>query len=49
MGDNLMAVEIEVDPVRVGAAFGTTENTPVKISRAGEIIDRESKMESWHC
>jgi hypothetical protein len=49
MGDNLMAMKIEVDPVRAGTAFGTTEKAPVEISRAGEIIDRESKMETWHC
>jgi hypothetical protein len=48
MGDNLMAMEIEVDPLRIGTAFGAAENATVKISRAGEIIDRESKMKSWH-
>jgi hypothetical protein len=48
MGDDLVAMEIEIDPMRVGAAFGATEKAAVKISRGGEIIDRESEMKSWH-
>jgi len=48
MGDNLMAAEIEVDPMRIGPAFGAAEQATVKISGGGEIIDRESEMESWH-
>ena len=48
MSDDLVTVEIEIDPMRVGTAFGATEKAAVKISRGGEIIDRESEMKSWH-
>jgi len=42
--DNLVAEEIEVDPLLRTAAFGTPQHSAVKMTGRVEIVDGESKM-----
>jgi hypothetical protein len=39
VGDDLVAEEVEVDPVIGAAAFGTAENLAIKEAGGGEIVD----------
>jgi len=48
MRHDLMTMQIEVDPLRIGAPFRTSENASVKCTCRGKIIDWESKMKTWH-
>src|SRR5690606_20764420 len=45
---DLMAVEIEVDPLVGAAPLGTPEQSAVEGTRRGEIVDREREMEGLH-
>lgn len=45
MGDDLVTVEIKVDPVRAGAAFFTAEQVKIEGARCGEIVGGEGEME----
>jgi hypothetical protein len=45
MGDELMAKEIEVDPIMGTAAFGATEQRAVEASRGGEFVHGNRKVE----
>jgi hypothetical protein len=45
MRDDLVAVEIEIDPMLGAAAFGAAEQLPVKAARGGEVVDRKGEME----
>jgi hypothetical protein len=40
-----MAVEIEVDPLLAGAAFGKTEYVAVEVARRGEVVDGNGEVE----
>jgi hypothetical protein len=48
MSHDLMTMEIEVDPVGRRAAFGAAKQLTVKFPGLGQIIDRESEVETWH-
>ena len=45
MGDDLVAVEIEVDPVLGAAPFGAAQQLAVEAARGGQIVDRKGEME----
>ena len=45
MGDDLVAVEVEIDPMVGAAAFGAAEQLAVEAPRGGEIVDRKGKVE----
>jgi hypothetical protein len=47
ISDDLVSVEVEVDPVRVRTAFGTSEHAAVERPRRGKIGDRKGKMKQW--
>ena len=47
MRDDLMAEEIEIDPVIARAAFGAAEQVAVKGARFGKIAHRKRHMEAW--
>jgi hypothetical protein len=44
MGDNLMAVEIEIDPAAGAATFAAAEKVTVEAPRGGKIVDRKGKV-----
>jgi predicted regulator of amino acid metabolism with ACT domain len=44
MGDDLMAEEIEVDPLRRAAAFGAAERRSVKMPGGSKVVNRKSDM-----
>ena len=48
MGDDLMAVEIEIDPFVRASPLGAAEQPAIKGARGGEIVDREGEMEGRH-
>ena len=48
MGDDLVSVEIEVDPVRCAAAFWAAEQRSVERARGFEVIDREGEVKRLH-
>src|SRR5262245_9518233 len=48
MRDELMAEEVEVDPLVRAAALGTTEQPTVERARCGQIVNRNRKMEWGH-
>ena len=45
MGDDLVAVEIEIDPMLGASAFGAAEQLAVEAARRGEVIDRKGEVE----
>jgi hypothetical protein len=45
MGHDLMAEQVEVDPLGARAAFEATQQAAVEGSRARQVIDREREME----
>ena len=44
MRDDLMAEEIEIDPVIARAAFGTSEQVAVKGARFGKIAKNVTRL-----
>ena len=51
MRDELMAEEIEVDPLVRAATFGATEHATVEIARGLQIVDRDCEVKRLerHC
>ena len=51
MGDDLVAVEIEIDPMVGAAAFGAAEQFAVEAPRGGKVVDRKGEVEGRkaHC
>ena len=45
MGDDLMAVEIEVHPMRAGAAFFAAEEIKIERAAGVEVVRREGEVE----
>jgi hypothetical protein len=45
MADELMAVEIEIDPLRATAAFAATENIAVESARFADIAHLNGDVE----
>jgi hypothetical protein len=45
MADKLMAVEIEVDPLRAAAPFAATENLPIETARFGDVAHLNGNVE----
>ena len=37
--DDLMAIEVEIDPVGIAAPFGTAKHTAIEMARGGQIVD----------
>ena len=48
MRDDLVAVEIKVDPMRAGAAFFATEQVEIKAARGGEVVRGKGKVKGLH-
>jgi hypothetical protein len=46
--DELMAEEVDVDPVRAGAALSASEDAGVELAGLIEIVDRDGEMEEWY-
>ena len=44
MRDDLVAVEVEIDPVAVRSALRTSQQRAIEIARHIEIVDREGEM-----
>ena len=49
MGNNLMTVQIEVDPGIAATAFGTPQNVAVKLTRRRQIGNAKGEMEGTKC
>ena len=52
VGDDLMAEEVEVDPVVGAAALRAAQNGAVKVAGGGEVVDGEGDVEGskqTHC
>ena len=49
MRDDLVAEQVEIDPVIGAAPLRATEHATVKGARGGEIVDREGEMEWAKC
>jgi hypothetical protein len=45
MGDDLVAEEIEIDPVFGASAFAAIEEIAVESAGGGEVVDGKSEME----
>ena len=45
MSDDLMAVEVEIDPMLGASPFRATKHLSVEAARGGKVVDRESEME----
>ena len=45
VGHQLVAVEIEIDPVRRAAAFGAADHLAIKAPRFGDVLDGEGEVE----
>ncbi|MCY1238631.1 hypothetical protein D9M72_513810 [compost metagenome] len=45
MGHDLVAVEVEVDPVFRAAAFRAAQQFAVELARTGDAVDREGQVE----
>ena len=45
MRDDLMAVQVEIDPLLGAAAFRAAEQLAVEAARGGKIVDREGEVE----
>jgi hypothetical protein len=45
MRDNLVAVEVEIDPFIARPTFAAAHHSAIKRARGGEIIDREGEVE----
>ena len=47
--DDLMAEQVEVDPLRRRAPLGAAEQRALNAARGGKVVDREGEMEgAWH-
>jgi hypothetical protein len=44
MGDDLVTVEVEIDPMARAATFRTAEQLAVETAGRGEIVDRKGKV-----
>ncbi|GKT15378.1 hypothetical protein AVHY2522_07935 [Acidovorax sp. SUPP2522] len=49
VGDDLMAVEVEIDPLRSASAFRTAQKLPVESAGLRDVADGKSKMERNAC
>jgi hypothetical protein len=45
VGDDLVAVKVEIDPMVGAAPFGAAEQLAVKAASGGKVIDRKGEME----
>ena len=41
----LMAEEVEIDPLRAGTALGTAEHLPIEMTRGSEVVDGDGEVE----
>ena len=48
MRDDLMAVEVEIDPMVGASAFRAPEQLAVKGPRSREVVDRKGEVERRH-
>jgi hypothetical protein len=48
VGDDLVAVEIEIDPIGGGTAFGTAEQIAVESARGGDVVNWKCKVKWGH-
>ena len=49
MGDDLMAVKIEIDPFGGRASLRATQQSAIKRAGAGQVVDGKSEMEKRLC
>jgi len=47
----LMAVQVEIDPVIGAASFRAAKQLPIEAARRGKVVDRKGEVEGWqgHC
>jgi len=45
MRDDLMPVQVEIDPMLGASPFGAAQEPSVKATCCGQIVDRKSKVE----
>jgi hypothetical protein len=48
MRDDLMAVQIEVDPLGAAATFWAAKQVAIESARLGEVADRKCQMKWMH-
>ena len=48
MGNDLVAIKVEVDPLIRTPSLFTAEQAPIKGTRGSEIMDRKREMERPH-
>ena len=49
MGDNLMAMKVEIDPVIGTSSFRAAEQVTIEATRCRKIIDGKGEMERRKC
>ncbi len=47
VGDDLVAEEVEVDPLLAAAPFGAADHARPEDARGVEVVDREGEVERW--
>jgi hypothetical protein len=47
MGDDLVTVEVEIDPMFGASALGAAEQIAIEAARGVEVVDRKGEMEGW--
>jgi hypothetical protein len=48
VGDDLMAVKVEIDPIVRTSALFATQDPAIKLARLVEVADRKCKMKKVH-
>ena len=48
VGDDLVPIEVKVDPFGARPAFGAAKQLAVKAPRGGKVMDGDGKMERMH-
>ena len=48
MSDDLVAEEIEIDPMLSASTFAAAEQFAVKVAGGGKVVDRKGKVERRH-
>ncbi len=47
VGDDLMTVEVEIDPMVGASTFGAAKQIAVEATSGGEVVDGKGEMERW--
>ena len=49
VSDDLVAEQVEVDPVLGAASLTASEQLAVEATRGGEVVDGKGEVEGWQC